>query len=414
MAGYQFGFDFSSEADVVNLFTTVVSRLKEYIDLCKLTPEAIVYVQINFRKKDKKLLSEFSLDKPSHISKQENIITESMLTIPVSINKDSIGDPLTVSISNGIITNINLIINSKQLNLLDIIKNKAKLLRANHKDNITSFYENLKFYLLKDKYDYVLAVKLVDNHSIEKIRYSIDGVIINHVTDVVVDNSVIRSSGERQVVIKGDKIAFIKQNIKIKPIDKPSIKPLFVENNNIGVIVIETYRANDNTFKVYALGFKTILAEKPVIYYIDKDNLDYRKIILSLVNELLRPKYSNIIFYCHNLGGFDIVYTLKALYIYNDDNPNDKYEISPLLRDEKIIKVKISKNKNTFTILDSYAMLADKLSRLGKNFDVATIKSNFPYKFAVQDHLFYEGVIPSIDCYEDITEQEYKDMFIGY
>lgn len=51
MAGYQFGFDFSSEADVVNLFTTVVSRLKEYIDLYKLTPEAIVYVQINFRKR---------------------------------------------------------------------------------------------------------------------------------------------------------------------------------------------------------------------------------------------------------------------------------------------------------------------------------------------------------------------------
>lgn len=129
-----------------------------------------------------------------------------------------------------------------------------------------------------------------------------------------------------------------------------------------------------------------------------------------MVNELLRPKYNIIIFYCHNLGGYDIVYILKVLYIYNDENPNDKYKI---LRDEKIIKVKISKNKNSFTILDSYTMLPDKLSRLGKNFDVATIKSNFPYKFAVQDHLFYVGVIPSIDCYEDITEQEYKDMYTG-
>lgn len=135
---------------------------------------------------------------------------------------------------------------------------------------------------------------------------------------------------------------------------------------------------------------------------------------MSLVNELLRPKYSDVIFYCHNLGGYDIVFILKALYIYNAENPNDKYEISCILRDDKIIKVKISKNKNSFTILDSYTMLPDKLSKLGANFDVATIKSNFPYKFAVQDHLFYEGVIPSIDCYEDISEQEYKDMFIGY
>jgi hypothetical protein len=73
---------------------------------------------------------------------------------------------------------------------------------------------------------------------------------------------------------------------------------LFVENSNIGVIDIETYLANDNTYKVYALGFKTNLSHKSTIYYIDKEDLDHSKLILSMINELLRPKYSDIIFYC--------------------------------------------------------------------------------------------------------------------
>ncbi len=186
---------------------------------------------------------------------------------------------------------------------------------------------------------------------------------------------------------------------------------MFVENSNIGVIDIETYLANDNTYKVYALGFKSNLSHKSTIYYIDKEERDHSKLILSMINELLRPKYSDIIFYCHNLGGFDIVFILNVLYTYNDANPDDKYNISCILRDDKIIKVKISKDKNSLTTLDSFAMLPNKLITLVENFNVTTLKSKFPYKFASEDHLFYEGAMPSIDLYEDIKDEEYKDMY---
>lgn len=206
---------------------------------------------------DKKLLSEFSLTKPSHISKQEDIEIQNQLSIPISINNDSIGTPLPVNISNGIITNISVTIKNNQVNFLDVIKAKAKLLRSNHKDNITCFDANFKFYLLKDRYAYILAIKILEHTSIEKLRYSLDGVIISHVTDTLHNNLVIRKSGEKQVVIDGDKVAHIKQNIKLKSIEKPSSEVLFVENRNIGVIDIETYLASDNTYKVYALGFKT-------------------------------------------------------------------------------------------------------------------------------------------------------------
>lgn len=206
---------------------------------------------------DKKLLSEFSLTKPSHISKQEDIEIQNQLSIPISINNDSIGTPLPVNIYNGIITNISVTIKNNQVNFLDVIKAKAKLLRSNHKDNITCFDANFKFYLLKDRYAYILAIKILEHTSIEKLRYSLDGVIISHVTDTLHNNLVIRKSGEKQVVIDGDKVAHIKQNIKLKSIEKPSSEVLFVENRNIGVIDIETYLASDNTYKVYALGFKT-------------------------------------------------------------------------------------------------------------------------------------------------------------
>ena len=182
--------------------------------------------------------------------------------MPVSINEDSIGKPLSVNVSNGVITNINITINDKQVNFLDLIRDRAKVLRLNHKDNITHFDENFRFYLLKDKSDFVLAIKKLSANSIDKIRYFISGVVISHVTDNAVDNLILRSSGERLITIDNGKIVNTRQNIKLKALESPNYKPLFVDNSNIGVIDIETSRANDNTFKVYALGFKTNLDKK--------------------------------------------------------------------------------------------------------------------------------------------------------
>lgn len=59
-------------------------------------------------------------------------------------------------------------------------------------------------------------------------------------------------------------------------------------------------------------------------------------------------------------------------------------------------------------------MLPSTLAKLGKDFDVPTLKSIFPYKFATADHLFYEGAMPTIDNYENITKEEYDNMFVGY
>lgn len=107
---------------------------------------------------------------------------------------------------------------------------------------------------------------------------------------------------------------------------------------------------------------------------------------MSLVDELLRSKYSGIKFYCHNLGGFDIVFIVNTIYSFNasvqyvvNENASESkkdlfYDISYILRDGKIIKIQISKGKNSFILLDSYAMLPQSLADLGKSLDVPTIK----------------------------------------
>ena len=96
---------------------------------------------------------------------------------------------------------------------------------------------------------------------------------------------------------------------------------------------------------------------------------------LKLINELLRTIYSNHTFYCHNLAGYDIIFILKILNDYNEANPNDKYQISCLMRKENILKITIKKNAKKLTILDSYVMLNSSLSDLCKSFD--TNKGNF-------------------------------------
>ena len=55
-------------------------------------------------------------------------------------------------------------------------------------------------------------------------------------------------------------------------------------------------------------------------------------------------------------------------------------------------------------------MLANKLSILGKDFNVATLKSKFPYKFAITENLFYKGVTPNIENYENISLEEYNNL----
>lgn len=153
-----------------------------------------------------------------------------------------------------------------------------------------------------------------------------------------------------------------------------------------------------------------------MIYYIDKDyNSDI--LVLNFVNELLRAKYENVKFYCHNLGGYEVVFLLKILKTFNASCKEiaDKYSINCVFRDDKILKIAISKKINginrKFTIRDSYSLLNQSLSSLSKTFQVSTIKGIFPHKFSTTLNLFYTGNTPSITYYQGLSDQEHRSMF---
>ena len=215
-------------------------------------------------------------------------IAQTNLNIPVSVNKDSLGEALPVHIVNGMITHIVLISKNSMVNFLDVIKSKFIILKRGHLSKITSFDDNCKFYLVKDKFNYVLAVKILSNDYIEKNRYSLNGVVINHITDRATNNVIVRNYGDKQIIIENNKIISTMDKINNRAIKKPIYKESSIENNNIGVIDLETYKARDCSIKVYALGFYTNLCKQPTIYYIKEFSYDSSELVLRLVDEILR------------------------------------------------------------------------------------------------------------------------------
>ena len=338
------------------MLSTVNTRLEEYFEHYNLIDDSVIYVQIGFKKLDVKLSSQFSLVKPNHVSLSNFNSVKTQLITPVYINQEYLGNPLSIDIVDKYISNISVTINNEEINFLDLIRDKIKYLRKNHPDNISSFSSDFNFYLLKSNISYILGVKLHKDGSIEKIRYSLQGVVINHVFDKAIDyNLISRKSGTKEIILRENKLLYSKNHITFKYIEKPKQdNSSFISNPNIGVIDAETYLANDNVYRIYSIGFMTNLQANPVTYYVEKDNLNSGKVVLNLIDELLRPKYSNIVFYCHNLGGFDIVFILKTLYNYNDNTSNmDKYSISCVLKDDRIMKVKLGKGKTNLNIFNT-------------------------------------------------------------
>lgn len=160
---------------------------------------------------------------------------------------------------------------------------------------------------------------------------------------------------------------------------------------------------------MYACGFKSYLDDRPTTYYVEHSE-DSDTIVLKLINELLRSKYSKTTFYCHNLGGFDIVFVLKILVDYNQFHKDNQYDLSFKFRDNKILSIIIKKGGNRLEIKDSYPIFTSSLRSLAQNYDCTHHKGYFPYKFSTTPNLFYEGPTPSLEYYTDISNQDYKAM----
>ena len=187
--------------------------------------------------------------------------------------------------------------------------------------------------------------------------------------------------------IKGKKVIKSYRDKKLRSISKKLAPQASHENYNIGVIDTETFRSSDGTNKIYALGFKSYVNKERTVYYIE-DEYKSDDLVLKLINELLTSKYSKTIFYCHNFGGYDVIFILKVLISYNSRcEDSEKYNLSFNFRDNRILSMTIKKDRNKLEIRDSYAIFNSSLKTLSIAYGCDVHKGDFPYKFVTNKTL---------------------------
>jgi hypothetical protein len=185
---------------------------------------------------------------------------------------------------------------------------------------------------------YILAIKFIDDRTINKTLFNIDGFIINNVTDYLLDNNIIKRVKHNIIcTIENNVVVHVDKKLSIVPlrVNKPKKKD-FVVDYTIGAIDTETFLDFDGIQKVYALGYRTNLEDYPITFYIYIDTMDSYKLIIDFIESLLRSKYDDYTFYCHNLGGYDVVFIIKALIKYNETN--NCYNIKSIFRDFIILE----------------------------------------------------------------------------
>lgn len=295
--------------------------------------------------------------------------------IPISTNLEEAISPINVEIKNDIIINVPIQVKERIINFLDVVKeqNRFLSLKKSGKDKI--IYEldsKWVFYFVEiSKVSYITAHRFDSDTSVTKVRYSLRGVVIQRVVDTVLENnSIVRYYNNYEISLVDKVVSTIKYNMGLVPIkrrDVPRVK--YVENDNIGSLYFEVIACNDGIYRVYCGGFITKLDKEPVITYLDMDkfkgsNYDlFDQVVLKIINELLTNKYKFMKFYCHNLGGYDVVFILGVLLRYNENNKGNSegdYKINTIFRDKRVIRIVISKTIkgiiHKLTICDSFVI----------------------------------------------------------
>ena len=410
MAGSQFQQNFKSIDDFVNLQNTIIERLDETFNKYDIKINEVVHVILNIIPFKFELLKDFGLDKDMkekldllNIYKDKTSL-EKINNIPVTTNYADTLDRIDVKIKDGICVHIPFNYKGVEYNLVDLINEQNKLLstrKRNDKD-VVEFDSGWVFYFIEGyRTPYILAHKKYDDGSIRKLRYHWNGVILDDVKDVLSNDVLVRYNKNHEYTIKNQSIVEHKYNMNLIPIKrKVTINSNITESPYVGVIDFETIECYDGIHRVFCLGFKTLLTKDPVTYFVDLSEYKtgnynvFDDLMINMINELLDPKYKGIIFYMHNLGGFDVVYLISVLLRHNENKDNG-YRLDYVFRNKNILKLTISKDitisnnvkgvvkertvTRKLTICDSLAILTNSIQELGNALEVETLKLKFPY-----------------------------------
>lgn len=413
MLGSQIIFSYRNNLDLNEFFSLLQIRLIECLNEYQnagLSIDSVFWIELSSYTVNKNLLLKYKsevnpLPNYNNTKYLYKDITK-LLEIPLDTNRDL--NPLSIETNNGLISKINYNINNNNINFLELILSKNK----NFNDKFPKLNQNWEFHIVKSHYKYILGIYKDDSSEI-KIKFNLNGNIISCVKDVLLKNGYFsRISDNTSYLLSQNKdIIKINKNLLLKPLPSSKAKDTLFSNPKIGGLDTETFINKDGISKIYSLGFKTADSEK--LFYIDKDSLSSDDIVIQLIFELLRPKYKGFIFYCHNFSGYDTIFIIDSINKYNlsKDKIEDKIILTPIFRDNKIIQLSIKFGKNKIMIRDSYLLLNSSLEKLAINLKVDTLKSKFPYNFARENNLFYIGETPDIKHYNNISREEYSNLY---
>jgi hypothetical protein len=139
-------------------------------------------------------------------------------------------------------------------------------------------------------------------------------------------------------------------------------------------------------------------------YLLDFENPE--TMLITAIKNIMIKKYDNFHIYIHNMAGFDAIFLLKILANLGN--------CKPIIHNDEIISISFSLNSYTVTFKDSMKILTSSLRDLGKCFDVNIQKSIFPYNFVNENNLNYEGNIPELKYFDNLSSLDYDCYIENY
>jgi hypothetical protein len=152
----------------------------------------------------------------------------------------------------------------------------------------------------------------------------------------------------------------------------------------------------------------SIFNGKTVSSFYITDFKDSKELLENAIKSLMKKEYNGYKIYLHNFSYFDGIFLLSIITALSDD-------VKILIRDSRIIDVKVGFEKSKIFFRDSLLMIPISLAKAAKSFSVED-KGKFPYRFVNQPEIDYEyeGPVPGYEFFErinedDFTEKDYKE-----
>ncbi len=206
MAGSQFAYYSRSNASNLDLWSAVKERVGILLDQYSFNASSITYIQLNFTSMNKVLHTRYLVDtsKRSRINTflKYNFDTKSVL--PVSIDFNAFDTKIYKDVINDRIVNIKFWFKGELIEFRKYIESSVKNSKFSNLDS------NYNFYLVSKKkkrvYN-VVGIKVISNTEVNKLRFSVGGVLLEDITDTVLEDGVVKREVNNNVlIIKGDRV----------------------------------------------------------------------------------------------------------------------------------------------------------------------------------------------------------------